>query len=156
METASVAQIKKELKSLSKEDLLEHCLRVAKYKKENKELLSYLLFEAHDEQQYIEDIKEEIALDFSRILDINTYYIKKSVRKILRNVNKKAKYSGIKTTEVELLIFFCEKMKERGFNSMKHMVLLNIYDRQLEKTRKLISGLHEDLQYDYHSMLESL
>jgi membrane-anchored protein YejM (alkaline phosphatase superfamily) len=156
METASVAQIKKELKSLSKEDLLEHCLRVAKYKKENKELLSYLLFEAHDEQQYIEDIKEEIALDFARILDLNTYYIKKSVRKILRNVNKKSKYSGIKTTEVELLIFFCEKMKERGFNSMKHMVLLNIYDRQLEKTRKLISGLHEDLQYDYHSMLESL
>jgi len=156
METASVAQIKKELKSLSKEELLEHCLRVAKYKKENKELLSYLLFEAHDEQQYIEDVKEEIALDFSRILDINTYYIKKSVRKILRNVNKKAKYSGIKTTEVELLVFFCEEMKERGFNSMKHMVLLNIYDRQLEKIRKLISGLHEDLQYDYHSMLESL
>lgn len=156
METASVAQIKKELKSLSKEELLEHCLRVAKYKKENKELLSYLLFEAHDEQQYIEDIKEEIALDFVRILDLNTYYIKKSVRKILRNVNKKAKYSGIKTTEVELLIFFCEKMKERGFNSMKHMVLLNIYDRQIEKIRKLISGLHEDLQYDYHSMLDSL
>lgn len=156
METASVAQIKKELKSLSKEELLEHCLRVAKYKKENKELFSYLLFEAHDEQQYIEDIKEEIALDFVRILDLNTYYIKKSVRKILRNVNKKSKYSGIKTTEVELLIFFCEKMKERGFNSMKHMVLLNIYDRQLEKIRKLISGLHEDLQYDYHSMLDSL
>ncbi len=156
METASVAQIKKELKSLSKEELLEHCLRVAKYKKENKELLSYLLFEAHDEQQYINDVKDEISLDFARILDLNTYYIKKSVRKILRNVNKKAKYSGIKTTEVELLIFFCEKMKERGFNSMKHMVLLNIYDRQLEKIRKLISGLHEDLQYDYHSMLDSL
>lgn len=156
METASVAQIKKELKSLSKEELLEHCLRVAKYKKENKELLSYLLFEAHDEQQYIEDVKEEVSLDFARILDLNTYYIKKSVRKILRNINKKAKYSGIKTTEVELLIFFCEKMKERGFNSMKHMVLLNIYDRQLEKIRKLISGLHEDLQYDYHSMLDSL
>ncbi len=156
METASVAQIKKELKSLSKEELLEHVLRVAKYKKENKELLSYLLFEAHDEQQYIEDVKEEIAVDFARILDVNTYFIKKSVRKILRNVNKKTKYSGIKTTEVELLIFFCEKMKERGFNSMKHMVLLNIYDRQLEKIRKLISGLHEDLQYDYHSMLDSL
>ncbi len=156
METASVAEIKKELKSLSKEELLEHCLRVAKYKKENKELLSYLLFEAHDEQQYIEDVKEEVSLDFARILDLNTYYIKKSVRKILRNINKKAKYSGIKTTEVELLIFFCEKMKERGFNSMKHMVLLNIYDRQLEKIRKLISGLHEDLQYDYHSMLDSL
>jgi hypothetical protein len=156
METASVAQIKKELKSLSKEELLEHVLRVAKYKKENKELLSYLLFEAHDEQQYIEDVKEEIAVDFARILDVNTYFIKKSVRKILRNVNKKTKYSGIKTTEVELLIFFCEKMKERGFNSMTHMVLLNIYDRQLEKIRKLISGLHEDLQYDYHSMLDSL
>ncbi|MFN6379965.1 MAG: hypothetical protein ACK4WD_11860 [Flavobacteriales bacterium] len=156
METASVAQIKKELKSLSKEELLEHVLRIAKYKKENKELLSYLLFEAHDEQHYIEDVKEEIAVDFARILDVNTYLIKKSVRKILRNVNKKSKYSGIKTTEVELLIFFCEKMKERGFNSMKHMVLLNIYDRQLEKIRKLISGLHEDLQYDYHSMLDSL
>ena len=41
MDTASIAHIKKELKHMPAEDLQEALIRLAKYKKENKELLSW-------------------------------------------------------------------------------------------------------------------
>ena len=58
MKAASLAQIKKELKLRSPQDIEELCLRLGRFKKENKELLTYLLFEADDEQGYIAHIKE--------------------------------------------------------------------------------------------------
>ena len=60
MKAVSVVTIKKELKHRSSEELMEMCLRLSKFKKENKELLTYLLFEAHDESGYIETVKAEI------------------------------------------------------------------------------------------------
>ena len=41
--------IKKEIQHLRPEQLAELCLRLARYKKENKELLAYILFEADNE-----------------------------------------------------------------------------------------------------------
>ena len=64
MEIASISQIRKELKNLPPENLQELILRLSKYKKENKELLSYLLFEAFDENAYIRQVKEEVDEQF--------------------------------------------------------------------------------------------
>ena len=50
MKTASLKEIKTELENVSPALLLELCLKVTKFKKENKELLTYLLFEEHDEK----------------------------------------------------------------------------------------------------------
>ena len=86
MKAASLAQIKKELKLRSSQDIEELCLRLGRFKKENKELLTYLLFEADDEQGYITHIKETIDDEFNSITNTNFYYLKKSVRKILKNV----------------------------------------------------------------------
>jgi len=112
MTTASIQEIKKELRTQDIDHVQTLCMRLAKYKKENKELLNYLLFEAHNEQAYIENVKEEIAELFKTIPSSNVYFIKKSLRKVLRFVNRQIKYSGIKQTELELRIFFCTKMKE--------------------------------------------
>ena len=106
MKAASLAQIKKELKLRSSQDIEELCLRLARFKKENKELLTYLLFEAQDEQDYIAHIKETIDQEFESITNTNFYYLKKSVRKILRNVKKYIRYSGNKETEVAILLHF--------------------------------------------------
>ena len=46
MKTATVTVLKKELKYKSNDELLNLCLTLSKFKKENKELLTYLLFEA--------------------------------------------------------------------------------------------------------------
>ena len=64
MKAATVTLIKKELQHLSEAELIETCLALAKFKKENKELLSYLLFEADNEDQYICTIKEEMDEEF--------------------------------------------------------------------------------------------
>ncbi|MFT6371042.1 MAG: hypothetical protein ACJAWH_002127, partial [Maribacter sp.] len=94
MKAATVVQIKKELQHRNPEELLQLCLRLSKFKKENKELLTYLLFESDDETGYLETVKTEVDLWFSEINTNSYFYIKKSVRKILRNLKKYIRYSG--------------------------------------------------------------
>ncbi len=64
MKAASISQIKQELKNRSSNELMEICLRLGRYKKDNKELITYLLFEVQDEQTYISSIKEEMTQQF--------------------------------------------------------------------------------------------
>ena len=59
MKTTSVSEIKQELQNLTAKEITELCLRLARYKKENKELLAYLLFEAHDVDAYTERVKKK-------------------------------------------------------------------------------------------------
>lgn len=156
MKTATVKQLKDELKHSSTEELMHLCLRLSRFKKENKELLTYLLFEAHDEAGYIENVKQEIDLQFETINTDSYFYIKKSVRKILRLIKKYSRYSLKKETEVELLLYFCQKLKDFKPSIKRNVTLTNIYDRQIAAIKKIITGLHEDLQYDYTMALEDL
>jgi len=156
MKTATVKQLKDELKHSSTEELMHLCLRLSRFKKENKELLTYLLFEAHDEAVYIENVKQEIDLQFETINTDSYFYIKKSVRKILRLIKKYSRYSLKKETEVELLLYFCHKLKDFKPSINRNVTLTNIYNRQIAAIKKIITGLHEDLQYDYTIALEDL
>lgn len=156
MKAATVSQLKKELAYRSPEELLEICLRLAKFKKENKELLTYLLFESLDEEGYVDAVKAEIDLEFAAINTKTYYYIKKSVRKILRNIKKYSRYSQKKETEAELLLYFCAILKDFKPSIKRNQTLLNLYERQLAAVHKIISTLHEDLQYDYRLELEAL
>lgn len=156
MKAATIAQLKKELQFKSQDDIVQLCLRLARFKKENKELLTYLLFESENEAGYIETVKQEVDILFAEI-NINSYfYIKKSVRKILRTIKKYIRYSGNKETEVELLLYFCEKLKDLKPSIRRNTTLLNLYTRQLDYVAKKLPLLHEDLQYDFGSALEKL
>ena len=156
MKAATVVQIKKELQQRNPEELLELCLRLSKFKKENKELLTYLLFESDYEAGYIEGLKAEIDQEFTSINTNSYFYIKKSVRKILRNVKKHIRYSGNKETEVDLLLYFCQKLKELKPPMSRNTTLLNMYERQLLFVEKKITLLHVDLQYDYGLLVAEL
>lgn len=156
MKAVSVVSIRKELKYRSAEELAELTLRLARFKKENKELLTYLLFEAHSEQGYIESVKAEIDEQFEGINTNSYFYMKKSIRKILRNIKKYARYSLKKETEVELLLYFCGKMLELKPSIKRNTTLLNLYDRQKALIERLTSKLHEDLQHDYLLELHEL
>ncbi len=156
MKPASISQIKNELKHKNPEETMELCLKLARFKKENKELLSYLLFEEHNELGFINDIKEEIDLEFSNINNSSYYYIKKSVRKILRTIKKYIRFSKKKETEVELLIYFCKKLRTMKPSIDNNLALFNIYYNQKVSVKKTIKKLHEDLQYDYEIEIEEL
>ena len=156
MKTASISDIKQELTNLQPAKLLELCLRLAKYKKDNKELLNYLLFEANDEQTYISNVKTEMEEAFAEINQSNLYFAKKSLRKILRNTAKHIRYTASKQAEVELLLHFCQTLKHSGIPLKNSTVLNNLYQFQLKKVAKVIATLHEDLQYDYLKELSQL
>jgi hypothetical protein len=156
MKAASINEIKQELNAVLPAKLLELCLRLAKYKKENKELLTYLLFEAHDEAAFIESVKREMEEQFASINHTNLYFAKKSLRKILRTTAKYIRHTGSKQAEVELLLHFCRTLNDSPILIQRNSVLHNLYQFQLKKIAKVINSLHEDLQYDYLKELKNL
>lgn len=156
MKAASLKEIKTELNHRSTEELLQLCLRLSKFKKENKELLTYLLFESADEESYIQSIKTQVDEQFEAINTSKYFYIKKSVRKILREIKKYIRYSHSKETEVELLLYFCQKLKDFEPSIKRNNTLYNLYIRQIDFIKKKVKALHEDLQYDYKLELEEL
>ncbi len=156
MRTASVKEIKDELKHRSQSELLELCLSLSKFKKENKEFMTYLLFEGLHEPTYIENIKEEIEQGFASMNTSRYYFIRKSARKILRDTKKYIRYSKKKETEVELLLFYCIQLKNMTPSYARNTTLVNLFERQIGLVKKGITQLHEDLQYDFNIELEEL
>ncbi len=157
MKASTIHELKEELVHFSQPDLMALCLRMARFKKENKELLTYLIFMGHDEPAFVESIKAEIDAQFELIpTDHNLYFIKKSVRKILRNTNKFIRYSGDKTTAITLLLYFCTKFKGSGIRMEESAALSNLYALQQSKIEKMLPLLHEDLQYDFRKEMDRL
>ena len=156
MKAASLKEIKTELSSLNADTLVEYCLRLAKFKKENKELLTYLLFESSDEHSYVTELKLEVDEQFKTVSKGHVFFAKKTLRKILRYVNRFARYSGSDRTEIELRIHYCLQMIANNISIQKGTVVYNLYLQQVKKVRTLISKLPEDLQYDYDTDLKKL
>lgn len=154
MKPATLSELKTELKQLDHEQLLQVCLRLGRFKKENKELLTYLLFEAKDEQAYIAEIKSEIDHLMEELNTSNLYYAKKGLQKINRNLAKYLRYSGNKQTEVEVLIHFTKAIKASPIAIHRSPVIRNLYNRLTGKIHKALSTLHEDLQADYQYELD--
>jgi predicted nuclease with TOPRIM domain len=154
MKAATVKAIKEELNMRSREELVELCLSLSKFKKENKELLTYLLYEVSDELSFINSIKEEIDLAFKEINRTSYYYLKKSIRKILRNTKKNIRYSKKKQTEVELILFYCNKLKNFTPPISKSIPLTRIFEREVLRVEKIVAKLDADLQYDYGNEIE--
>jgi hypothetical protein len=156
MKTASLSYLKKELSTLPYGDVLKICMQIVKYKKENKELLNYLLYEAGNEQEYINNIKNEIDEYFLEINISHIYFAKKSIRKIVKITNKYIRYSGHKQTEADLLIYFCLKLKSSGIPIRTSTSLSNLFETQVQKIKKAVATMHEDLQFDYAQEITQL
>ncbi|UAY51221.1 hypothetical protein [Ferruginibacter albus] len=156
MKTASISELKQELQNISAKQMEELCIRLAKFKKENKELLNYLLFEAHDVEGYTEAIKIEMSELFKEVNIKNLYIAKKNLRRILRNSNKYVKYTGDKQTEAMILIHFCTLVKTFNIPIKRSAALQKLYDQQIKKILAAINSLHEDIQYDLLKEVSSL
>ena len=156
MVTATVKQLKDELNEKTPKELVQLCLKLSVFKKENKELLTYLLFESHDEESFREGIKKEVEQSFEEMNKASYFYMKKSCRKILRSVKKYIRYSKNKETEVELLLYFCQQLKDLKPPIRRNRVLQNMFDKQMEMCGKALIKLEEDLQYDYQIEIDKI
>jgi hypothetical protein len=155
--SATIQEIKKELEERSLKEVIAYCLTLAKYKKDSKEFLSYLLFESADPSLFSAKVKEEVDEHFSVLkAEKNLYFTKKSLRKILRIVTRYSRYASDNALTAEWLIYFCTKLNESGIPYQDSPVLVNMYQNQLKKIKSLVSGMHEDLQQDYTGDIQKL
>lgn len=156
MKAVTIKEINQELLNLSPKELRDLCLRLSRFKKENKELLTYLLFESSDEAGYVEGVKKDIDQQFDNVNKKSYYFIKKNLRRILTNTRKFIRYSQNKKTEVDLLIYYCTKLKKFTPSIQRNAALRNLYSRQIVTISEKLGSLHEDLQYDYGQDLQAL
>ncbi|MFT7632711.1 MAG: hypothetical protein ACI87E_003765 [Mariniblastus sp.] len=145
MKAASIAELKKALVKLDQGELLDACLRLARFKKDNKELLTYLLFLAEDERGYASYLCDEIDEQFS--LTPNAH--KKTLRKTIRWMDKCLRFSAIKETEIQVRVHFCRALKASDTPYLRSRVMTNMFTGQIKKIHKAIEKFHEDIQYDY-------
>lgn len=157
MNVSSLQELKQELQEQTPKQLLDLCLSLAKYKKDNKEYLGYLLFQSHDNSGFVENVKAETDELFQELKSqSNLYYIKKGLRRILRILNKYCRYVGDKGKAAEIQLHFIRKIKEQRIPLHKDKRLQNLFDAQIKKVAALIAALHEDLQADYVRELEEI
>jgi len=156
LKAVTLKQLKEELSHKTANELKELCIHLSKFKKENKELLTYLMFESHDEEQYIQSVKDQMDVFFTEINTKSFFYVRKSVRKVLTLTKKFIRYSKKKETEVALLLYFCHKLKNFKPSINRSTRLTNTFDRQIILVKKAIATLHADLQYDYQLELNDL
>ena len=157
MKSTALQDLKKELQELPPKELVELCIALAKYKKDNKEYLGYLLFEAHNKTAFIAEVKAGVDKHFLELRNQpNLYYVKKGLRKQLRLLTKYSKYVNDKTLTAELLIYFCKKLKHSGIPFHKNKLIVNMYALQLKRITVLVNSFHEDLQADYRNDVEEI
>lgn len=157
MKATGLTDIKSELKELDKKELLELCIALAKYKRDNKEYLGYLLFDAHDKAAFAAEVREIVDDEFAALKkQPNLYYVKKGLRKLLRIINRYAKYLDDKAAAADLHIYFCESLKNSDIPYHREKRIVNLYEAELKKINSLVSSLHEDLRADYRGRIEAL
>jgi len=156
MYTAPLSHIRKELQTRSQKELTAICARLAVFSRDNKEWLTYLLFESNDELNFVHNVKVEVSTLFNDVNPVSVYLAKKTIRKILRLIQKQGRYSGQVQTQIELLLHFCAEMQSLDIAWKENAVLTNLYQSQIRKMERLITGLHEDLQFDFGQRLDAL
>lgn len=154
MHAATIDTIKTELKQLPPKQVLELLLRLARFKKENKELLTYILFESANESDYVEQIKVEITEEMEEIDKLPAYQYKKQFRKIQRKINKPIKYIGNKSATAELYMHMVRLISKKK----KTVSVTSFLDKSLQqyigKIEKLLPGIEDDLVADFKKQLQ--
>ena len=156
MKAASVKELKAALDNLPETELASLCLRLIKFKKENKELATYVLFDEGNETSYVASVTGALDALFADVHPTNPFYAKKTLRKIVRSAARYSKYSNEPTTAVEVLLFLAERMRPVIAGLKRSTAVENIYLGVIKKIQKLTAALHEDLQYDYSQQLSKL
>lgn len=154
--SASMKQIRDELHHASEEDLRAYLLRLSRFKKENKALLTYLLFQSQDEDGFVQAVKDEVDPLWLEMNTSSFYFMKKSVRKILRIIKLNIRFSAKAETEAELLLYFCTRLSALQPSIRQNAALRNLLDRQAQQLRSTLKKLHPDLRYDLEQELKGV
>jgi len=147
MELISSAEIKKGLKTLPKMVLEKMIMRLARLKKENKELLHFELRLNGDADQYKEEVWEEIK----SYLDTEFSGIRlqmKALKRANRLISKYGRLSQVREGEAELIIRVIKLVISDRRTEIKRNIIQRFLHTQLKKAYSLSRKFHPDLKYD--------
>lgn len=150
-----LAELKKEINHLQATELKELCLRLAKHKTENKELLNFLLFYADKKEDYVEEVKTLIITEFDN-LHPSIYLATKQIRKLLRLANKHIKFIATKHLEAEIVLAFCKEFITHPISTINQKATIAILISQLKRLNRVIPKLEDDFQFDYQKEFDGL
>lgn len=150
-----LSDLKKELLELSKPELIQLCLRVAKLKRENKELLAYLIYDVDDPLFYAQKLKPEIKEVFNQPFQ-HPYYLTKSIRKAMRLITKYYRFTSNKQGETELLIYLVEEFHQTWRYEYRYQALGKVIFRCLEKAQSNLNKIAEDFKADFEQPISEL
>lgn len=156
MQFPSLTALKAELKHLSDKDLIALIAELSKFSRDNKAFLFFKLYEKENSRLYIEMIQEELEKEFQHANTKNYHYAKKAAQAIRRKLNKHLKLTKNKSDQIEVIEYFCVNLERYGYLNFRHPVIDNLYAVQVGKIEKLVTALHEDLQYDYELPIREL
>jgi hypothetical protein len=157
LQSAPMKELKRHLETLPQREVVTHCMKLARYKHDNKDYLNYLLFESVDPGAFSKRLKEAVDEGFSALdKDKNLFFTKKGLRKILRMVTRYSRYASDPALTCEWHLYFCSKLSESGIPYESSPVVLNMYIGQLKKVSKLFETMHEDVRFDYQGTFEDL
>ena len=156
MVAASAKTLKETLETKNNTELKELINRLLKFKKENKELATYLLFYENEEHEFVADAKSAILAQFEEVNTKTVFYAKKGLRKMLRIATKFSKYSSEKTTTVDLGIYIATLLMTLPTHLKKSPLIKNMYGSNLKKNNTTLQTLHEDIQFDYNQQIKNL
>ena len=140
--------LKKDLAGMPQPELIELILRLAKLKVENKEILHYLLYYAHDSAAYAQYILPEVLEPFEQDF-LHPYALSKRLRKSLRIIAKYLRFTKDRAGESELLLFLVNKFLETYRYEYRHSSLSKVIVRCLKKAHDNFDKIHEDFRADY-------
>lgn len=155
MKPKKISDIKKALKLLSEQELMTVIQKLAAFKVENKDLLTYLLFYKNAEQTYTDEMINQLSNDFQELNKSNAYYIRKGLRKLEKKLNKHARILKNGHMEIQIWIAFLRHFKQEIAPDHRRQ-LSKLQERLFIKAEKKICDLHPDLQYDYKKELNTL
>lgn len=155
MRPASIHEIRNQLQHLSPEELKDLIIRLARFKQENKGLITYRIFDSLDEDAFVVSVQQMIREVF---IGINPapYLAKKTIRKAIRIGNQAIKYSGIPTTEISILCCLMDEMRTSAVDVSSSPVLINLARGLNKRAQRCFDTLHEDLQFEYRTQLQNL
>ena len=151
----SLASLKKELSGLERTELIAICARLARYKKENKELLAYLLLDADDPILYAEKIKPLLDEPFEAPYH-SAWAFAKRLRKALRQIAKYHRFTGSARGEAELLMYLLQKFEGDWRRGITQAGIQKIILRCFEKIESLLEKMDEDYGSDFEEPLADL
>ncbi len=156
MDLPHLKDIRSQLNDASQKELVEFVLRLTKHKKENKELLTYLLEFKDSDEAYISMVQNEIKSTFESLNKSSHYVLVKGLRKLLRITKKYIRYAQSKKIEVECLLYFCSCLQTLPTRQLNTKAIEGLLEKQLEQVEKSLAKLHEDVQFDYQGILEEI